>query len=114
MATTPTTPTAKDMTGKSSGPQWYRVRSSFPIDQKRVLFRSVSQRRAEQWLMNRFPRGEEAYLETPSGQTSAYVVERQGEHGTDADPWQPFDPETWLPPAEQEPPGQDQWTDVES
>jgi hypothetical protein len=106
-----TATTGKDV---ATAPQWYKVRSSFPTDRKRVLFRSVSETRARQFVEKRFPRGEEAYLEMPDGTTLAYMAERQGEHGQDADAWGPFDPETWKPPEEQEPPGQSEWADVEA
>lgn len=98
---------------KEPGYDYWRVRSSHPNDNKRVYFRSISERRARQWLMNRVPRGEEAYLEGPGGVIESYVAERQGPHGEDAEQWQPFDPESWVPPTEQEPPGQSAWGDVE-
>lgn len=99
---------------ETGDPQWYKVRSSFPDDRRRVLFRSVSESRARRFIVNRFPRGSEAYLEMPDGTTHAYEHERQGEHGQDTDQWSEFDPDTWQPPAEQEPPGQSAWGDVES
>jgi hypothetical protein len=93
--------------------QFFKVRSSFPTDRKRVLFRSISETRARNFIANRFPRGEEAYLEHPDGTTESYAQERAGEHGEDMNQWQPFDPESWKPPEEQEPPGQTAWGDVE-
>lgn len=98
----------------SAEPQWHKVVSSFPNDHGRVLFRSVSERRARQYVQNRFPRGSEAHLVLPNGSTESYEHERQGEHGQDADQWASFDPESWKPPAEMEPPGQSAWGDVES
>lgn len=103
----------KDVATTEDNYQYYRIRSSHPADNKRTLFRSISERRTRQYLMNRIPRGEEAYLQLPDGSTESYSVERQGPHGEDMDPWQPFDPESWVPPAEQEPPGQSAWGDVE-
>ena len=97
----------------SSDPGWYKVRSSFPDDRKRILFQSVSETRARRYVQNRFPRGEEAYLEKPDGSFWSYQHERQGEHGTDTEQWQVFDPESWKPPAEAEPPGQSVWADRE-
>jgi hypothetical protein len=98
---------------QSKDPGWYRVVSSFPQDQGKVLFRSVSETRARRYLTNRFPRGSEAHLRLPDGSHEHYEHERQGEHGQDAEQWAPFDPESWKPPAEQEPPGQSAWGDVE-
>lgn len=95
-------------------PQWYKVVSSFPEDRGRVLFRSVSEKRARAFVQNRFPRGSEAHLALPDGSFESYEAERQGEHGQDTDFWADFDPESWKPPAQQEPPGQSAWGDVES
>jgi hypothetical protein len=100
-------------TSTDSGPKWFRVVSSFPEDRGRVLFRSVSEKRARAWLSNHFPRGSEAHLVKPDGNAEHYEHERQGEHGQDADQWAEFDPASWKPPAMQEPPGQSQWGDVE-
>ena len=65
-------------------------------------------------MANRFPRGEEAYLEGPDGYTEAYQHERQGPYGEDVDQWAPFDPDAYIPPEDVIPPGQDAWADVES
>jgi hypothetical protein len=100
-------------TNPKNEPQWYKVVSSFPEDRGRVLFRSVSEKRARNFVQNRFPRGSEAHLRLPNGQHEHYEAERQGEHGQDAEPWGPFDPDSWQPPAMQEPPGQSAWGDVE-
>jgi hypothetical protein len=97
----------------SSAPKFYRVISSFPLDHERVLFRSISEKRARGWLERHIPRGEEAHLKLPDGTFESYVVERHGPHGEDMDSWQPFDPASWKPPAEQEPPGDSAWADVE-
>lgn len=104
---------AEDAAAGKPAFQYFRVRSSHPIDNKRTLFRSISERRTRQWLMSHVPRGEEAYLQKPDGSTESYSAERQGPFGEDMEPWQPFDPETWVPPTEQEPPGQSAWGDVE-
>lgn len=104
---------SSDDSSKNKGPGFWRVRSSHPLDQKRVHFRSVSETRARTWLMNHAPRGSEMYLETPDGKFEHYEAERQGDYGIDAEPWAEFDPESWRPPSEQEPPGQTQWADTE-
>lgn len=107
---------AKDKTSTTSStpdPKWYKVISSFAEDRGRVLFRSVSEKRARGWLQGHFPRGSEAHLAMPDGSFESYEAERQGEHGQDADPWGEFDPESWKPAAMQEPPGQTAWGDVE-
>lgn len=114
MATTPKITEVQEDDTTETGPQWHKVRSSFPTDQGRVLFKSVSEARARQFIERRFPRGSEAYLELPDGSFQHYEHERQGEHGQDAERWGAFDPESWKPPAEQEPPGQSEWGDVEA
>src|SRR5215469_2240081 len=91
----------------------WKVRLSHPQDRKRVVFSSVSEKRARQRIVNNYPRGSEAYLEAPDGTTEHYEHERTGPYGEDADQWAPFDPETYKPPEEQEPPGQSAWGDVE-
>jgi hypothetical protein len=90
----------------------WQVRLSHPNERKRVVFSSVSERRARAHVQNRYPRGEEAYLEGPDGTTESYQHERTGPHGEDADQWASFDPETYQPPEEQTPPGEAAWADV--
>ena len=105
-----------DATGKgNSDPptERYRVRLSHPHANKRIVFSSVSEKRARRFVANRFPRGEEAYLEAPDGTTEAYQHERTGPYGEDADQWAPFDPEAYQPPEEAAPPGEAAWADVE-
>lgn len=93
--------------------KFWRVLSSFPTDMDRVLFRSISERRARAWLERHCPRGEEMHLKGPDGKFESYVSERSGPRGEDMDPWQTFDPKSWRPPAEQEPPGDTAWADME-
>jgi hypothetical protein len=92
----------------------WRVRLSHPRDNKRTVFSSISESRARRHIVNRFPRGDEAYLEGPDGTTEAYAHERQGPYGEDVDQWAPFDPDAYVPPEEQPPPGESAWADVES
>jgi hypothetical protein len=92
----------------------YRVRLSHPLDRRRIVFSSVSANRARKFVANRFPRGSEAYLELPDGSAEHYEHERTGPYGEDVDQWQPFDPDSYKPPEEAEPPGQSAWADVES
>jgi hypothetical protein len=94
-------------------PGRWKVKSTHPVDRKRVLFSTVSEQRARNYIHRRFPRGSEAYLEDPSGNTEHYEAERQDEYGVDQEPWAAFDPDSWVPPSEQEPPGQAAWADVE-
>ena len=98
---------------KTSGAQFWKVRLSHPNHHKRTVFRSISERRARNWLVTRCPRGSEMYLESPTGEMFHHEAERVGERGADADQWMPFDPETWVPVEAQAPPGQDAWSDRE-
>lgn len=92
---------------------WYYVKLTHPNHHKKVVFRSVSKNRAERFLVNRYPRGSEAYLEYPDGSTYHYEHERQGPLGVDVEAWAPFDPNSWIPPDTQAPPGENAWSDKE-
>jgi hypothetical protein len=98
----------------NSGPptERFKVVSSFPTDMGKVLFSSISEKRARAFIANRFPRGEEAHLVKPDGSIEAYQTERTGPYGEDVDQWATFDPESWKPPAEMEPPGESAWADI--
>jgi hypothetical protein len=98
---------------KPDGPAWFRVRLTDPVHMGQTLFRSVSESRAKAFIERRFPRGSEAYLETPDGDTFSHEYERTGDKGADADRWAPFDPSEWVRPSQSEPPGQDAWADRE-
>jgi hypothetical protein len=102
------------VSAKASSPDRWQVKLSHPLERKRTVFSSVSEKRARAFLQNRYPRGEEAYLEGPDGYTESYQQERTGEHGEDAEPWQAFDPEAYVPPEEAAPVGEAAWADVES
>lgn len=105
--TTDNTPAKKDDL------QFFKVVLTHPNLNGRVVFRSVSEKRARSWLENHYPRGSEAHLVTPSGETHHYEAERTGERGADVEAWQPFDPSTWVPVEQSVPPGQDAWSDTE-
>jgi len=94
-------------------PEFFLVKMTHPQNHGRVVFRSVSEKRAKTWVENHYPRGSEAYLETPAGKTFHYEAERAGEQGADVDSWSAFDPESWVSPAQSAPPGQDEWADKE-
>jgi hypothetical protein len=113
-ATVPPKPPAKTETKSGPPTERWRVRASHPRDNKRVLFSTVSETRARKFMVNRFPRGSEAYLEAPDGSTESYENERAGPYGEDAEQWASFDPEAYIPPEEQPPPGESAWADVEA
>jgi hypothetical protein len=99
---------------KPDTPERFQVRLSHPGERKRVVFSSLSEKRARKFVQNRFPRGEEAYIEMPDGSFESYQAEREGPHGEDMDQWTPFDPESWTPPDETPAPGESAWADVEA
>jgi hypothetical protein len=89
----------------------FKVVLTHPQDQGRVVFSSVSETRAKQHIANHFPRGSEAHLVTPDGNTLSYESERVGENGADADPWADFDPASYQVPSQAVVAGQDQYAD---
>jgi len=93
--------------------RFFKVVLTHPSLNGRVVFRSVSERRARAWLEAHYPRGSEAHLVTPDGETHHFEAERTGERGADAEQWAEFDPSTWVPVEQSVPPGQDAWSDVE-
>jgi hypothetical protein len=97
----------------SDKPQWFLVKLTHRSMNGRIVFRSTSEKRAQAWLAAHYPRGSEAYLESPDGSLTHYEGERSGEHGADAEQWGEFDPESWNPPDQAAPPGQDEWSDKE-
>jgi hypothetical protein len=96
---------------KPGPPPFFLVRVSHPTALKRIVFRSVSEKRARAWVERMCPRGSEFYLEKPDGTFESHEAERQGDYGVDADAWAAFDPETYVPPSEAEPPGETAWSD---
>lgn len=113
--TTPTKPTSKteDTAAPAPPTKRWKVRLTHPNERRKTVFSSVSESRARRFLSGHYPRGSEAYLESPSGTTEHYEAERTGPYGEDAEQWAPFDPDTYVPPSEAEPPGQSNWADRE-
>jgi hypothetical protein len=100
--------------GNGDAPDRFQVRLTHPLERKRVVFSSISEKRARKYVQNRYPRGEEAYIQMPDGSFESYQHEREGPHGEDMDQWAPFDPDKWLPPDEAPAPGESAWADVET
>lgn len=98
----------------AKNPGWWKVRCTHPINNNRTVFRSLSERRARDWLVKRCPRGEEFHLESPDGILYSYNENRLNDDGSDADVWGIFDPEEWAPPGNSTPPpGSAGWPDQE-
>jgi hypothetical protein len=98
---------------KTDAPGRWKVRLSHPNERKKVVFSTVSEARARAYVAAHYPRGSEAYVEAPDGTTESYEHERQGEYGTDAERFAPFNPDEYVPAEEQSPPGVAAWADVE-
>lgn len=94
--------------------EWFKVVLTHPDHNKKVVFRSLSERRARDFLVRRFPRGSEAHLVRPDGGTSSYETERQGHQGNDVELWdENFDASSWSGPDSAVPPGENAWSDKE-
>jgi hypothetical protein len=100
-------------TVKKTAPEWFRVVLTHPSMNGRIVFRSLSEKRARKWVEDHFPRGSEVHLVSPAGKTESFEAERTGEHGADVPQWADFNPEDWVPAAQAPPPGQDEWADKE-
>jgi hypothetical protein len=77
------TPPAKEK------PKVWRVRSAIELGQSgnpRILHEASTEREAQRYVEQRFPRGREHYVEHPDGYKEHYT------HGED-EPWQEFIPE---------------------
>lgn len=108
-----TKPNSRNGNGDSA-PDRFKVKLTHPLERQKTVFSSVSEKRARKFIQNRYPRGEEAYLELPDGSTESYQHEREGPHGEDMDQWTEFDPSSWIPPDEAPAPGDAAWADVEA
>jgi hypothetical protein len=95
------------------GPGRNNVVLTHPQEQGRVVFSSVSESRAKDYIERHFPRGSEAHLVTPSGETLSYESERSGDKGQDADKWAAFDPTSYVVPSQAVTVGPDEYADRE-
>ena len=91
----------------------WTVRMTHPTLFGRIVFSSVSERRARNFIERRYPRGSEAHLVAPDGTIESYEHERSGPYGTDEPQWAEFDPASWNPPEYGSPPGETEWADRE-
>jgi len=109
-------PSSAVSTEKATKPDYYRVVTALSAaggEPDRVLFRSVSEKRARNWLETHAPRGGDILLSKPDGSYESYEAERTGEKGADVDQWQPFDPADYARPETASEIAPDEWADVE-
>jgi hypothetical protein len=93
---------------------FYLVKVSNPVNNGRIVFRSVSEKRAMAWVVAHCPRGSEFYLEAPDGTITSYEQERTGEKGADVEQWAPYDPSEYVSPELNQTANQsDPWSDSE-
>ena len=82
------------------GPDRYKVVVSNKIAGDRVLFSSVSQKRARAFVEQRCPRGSHFHVQAPDGSMESYEHERHtgGPQGEDVEAWQSFDRDAYQAP----------------
>lgn len=97
-----------------SGPPRFRVVVSLKTAGDRVLFSSVSEKRAKKWIEDHCPRGSHFHLVSPDGEMSSYEHERHtgGPQGEDIEAWQPFDRDAYQAPELTPVNTQDPWADA--
>jgi hypothetical protein len=108
--------TSSTTVDKPVKPDYFRVVTALSAaggEPDRVLFRSVSEKRARKWLEDHAPRGGDILLSKPDGNYETYAQERTGEKGADVDLWQPFDPQDYTRPEQASEVAPDEWADVE-
>ena len=98
----------------NAGPARYKVIVSLLTAGDRVLFSSVSQSRAKQWIEDHCPRGSHFFLLAPDGSMSSYEAERAtgGPRGEDLETWQPFDRAAYQAPELAPVNAHDPWADA--
>jgi hypothetical protein len=84
----------------NNAPARYKVVVSLKTAGDRVLFSSVSEKRAKKWVEDHCPRGSHFFLLGPDGSMSSFEHERNsgGPQGEDLDTWQPFDRDAYQAP----------------
>jgi hypothetical protein len=100
--------------GKSSAPPRYKVVVSLKTAGDRVLFSSVSEKRAKKWIEDHCPRGSHFFLLGPDGSMSSFEHERNsgGPQGEDVETWQPFDRDAYQAPELSPVNTNDPWADA--
>ena len=106
-------PPVKEEPKGKDGYAWFKVVLTHPNNNRKVVFRSLSEKRARSFIEKRYPRGSEAHLEQPDGSTESYERERVGDQGIEEEPWGAFDPDSWMPVDQNAPPGENAWSDKE-
>jgi hypothetical protein len=96
----------------SKAPPRYRVVVSNNMAGDRVLFSSVSEKRAKRWVEDHCPRGSHMFLLGPDGSMSSYEAERAGPQGADVEQWSEFDRDAYQAPTLAPISSNDPWADA--
>jgi hypothetical protein len=103
--------------GAAKAPPRYKVIVSNNMTGDRVLFSSLSEKRAKAWIEGHCPRGSHFFLLAPDGSMQSYEAERTGVQGEDAEPWAEFDRDAYqaptLAPINTNDPWADAWEGVQ-
>jgi hypothetical protein len=98
--------------GGAKTPPRYKVVVSNNMAGDRVLFSSVSEKRAKAWIEGHCPRGSHFFLLGPDGVMSSYEAERSGVQGEDAEQWAEFDRDAYQAPTLTPVNTNDPWADA--
>ncbi len=100
--------------GKQKAPDRYRVIVSNNMAGDRVLFSSVSQKRARKWVEDHCPRGQHFFVLGPDGSMESYEAERAsgGPQGEDVEMWSEFDRDSYQAPKLDPVNTNDPWADA--
>jgi len=101
-------------TRASDAPPRFEVIVSNKTAGNRILFSSVSEKRAKKWVEDHCPRGSHFFLLTPDGEMFSYEAEREsgGPRGEELEMWQPFDREAYQAPKLDPVNTNDPWADA--
>jgi hypothetical protein len=98
--------------GTNAAPPRFKVIVSNNMAGDRVLFSSVSEKRAMQWIEGHCPRGSHFFLLSPDGTMRSYEAERTGSQGEDAEQWAVFDRAEYQAPSLAPVNTNDPWADA--
>ena len=84
--------------GGTKAPPRFKVIVSNNMAGDRVLFSSVSERRARNYVEQKCPRGSHFFVLSPDGAMHSYEAERTGSQGEDVEQWAEFDRDAYQAP----------------
>jgi len=104
----------QDKANGNAPPPRYKVVVSLKTAGDRVLFSSVSEKRARKYVENNCPRGSHFFVLNPDGSMWSYEHERLtgGPQGEDVEVWQVFDRDAYQAPELAPVNANDPWADA--